>query len=113
MSNSYACLAKPGQSNLRTCVALSQEGPVGIGVISVPSPLRKSVQSVRYRHVAIATNVPRGCWGSRSRTFALTHGHLLQSQRDVESLFVEVRGRVDLSDNVLFGSVCGVEPCSI
>ena len=87
-----AGLAEPGQADFGPGRAVGEEGPVGVGVRTVASPLREGVEAAGDGVVAAAANVPRGGLGRGARADAVHDGKVLETEGDVEGLFVEVRG---------------------
>ena len=95
-----AGLAEPGQADLGPRRAVGQQGPVGVVVRTVAAPLREGVEAGGDGVVAAAAHVPRCGLRWTAGTHTVHDGEVLETEGDVEGLFVEVGSRVDLSNHV-------------
>lgn len=96
----HARLAKPGQAYGRSGATVGQKGPMRVAILSVSTPLREEIEPILDGDILRAREIP---WRGRRRragTALFAHGQVAQTKADVEGRLVQIRGRVDLADDV-------------
>lgn len=96
-----AGLAKPCQSNGRACVARAEKGPMRVLVALLATPLGELVETVLDGDAAAAGLVPRGRLLLRGRAVGFGDDKIGEAEGNVERALEELRGLVDLVDDVL------------
>lgn len=84
-----------------------------VAIALLTTPGREEVETLLNVHAVAASLVPRGVLGRRARALGIGNCEVGQSKRNVESTFPDSRSTVHCLDDVLPGTLAGVELASV